>query len=124
MADAVVVMEHREAAAQAQARGDSRSANAAYAAELQALSGVQPGQDTSAESLVDTDTDAAGETPAGDEKTDEPGEDMQFPQHVPIPVEITDRVYNTFREELSEDEAASLQRHWKQCSETSKSCAP
>lgn len=103
------VQQHRAASAEAQARGDTRAANAAYAAELQALSGVQP--DTSAESLDDTDTDA-GETLGGEEKTEEPGEDTQFPQHVPIPVEITDRVYRAFLDDFGEDEAANLQRAW------------
>lgn len=110
MADNAVVTEHRQAASEAQARGDTRSANAEYAAELLALSDARPTQDTSAESLDDTGEDAA--SPAGDEKTEEPGDDTQFPQYVPVPVEITDRFYNTFREEFSEDDSASLQRHW------------
>ena len=52
------------------------------------------------------DADKAA-TPAVDATVDE-----QFPQHVPVPVDVTDKIYTAMREEFNEDEAASLQRAW------------
>jgi hypothetical protein len=120
MADNTAVLEHRQAAVEAQARGDSHAANEAFAAELRALS-AKP--DISAENLDDTDAreDAASETPVTNTEREDatPGEssvsvsdDTQF-QHVePVPVDITDATYRAFRENFGEDEATSLQRAW------------
>ena len=81
---------------------------------------MEQAQDIGADNLDDISADddtQADETPpvvavpTTDDKAATPT-DEQFPQHVPVPVDVTDKIYGAFREEFNEDEAASLQRAW------------
>ena len=81
---------------------------------------MEQAQDIGADNLDDISADddtQAGETPpvvavpTTDDKAATPT-DEQFPQRVPVPVNVNDKIYGAFREEFNEDEAASLQRAW------------
>lgn len=60
----------------------------------------------------DIDAIGASEAQGADVSQQPPAYDRQFPQNDPVPVDVTDTVYGSFREAFGEDEAAGLQRAW------------
>lgn len=104
--------QHRQAAAEALERGDTRAANEAYQAELQALSsgGAEAEQDDAYDS-GDEDEDLGEDLDEDSENEQDESLEFSGPE-IPVPVEFTDAVYNAFREKFGSDQAALLQSKW------------